>query len=472
MLFSLALFFLLLVSINILLYPDMPGYFGVHPHPYLIAILLMAGRYGRRAGYLAAFVAAAILLVYLYLETSPFFNWSKLSSEEFIAPLLSFFLAALFVGEMRHAALRRENALQTRNAELKRENRRLKEQLEVVIQIKEELENRLLGQQDTINSLYQAAKALETLEENEFYQALTRMTARFTGATKVSFYLIDYPNDQIRCVARFGWEDTEENVPFTQKLGEGIFALVLKENRILTIKEISENPDQLELWEKSPEKAYVYTPISMGSVIIGILTVDEVPFLKLNISTVRTLSLIAELAVPALKNIIHYQDLQNMVQIDPVTGLAKYTAFLEDAEIEFKKAARYHLDFALLHFQIDGLDTVEKQYGHPAVVETLKWFAQHLKPMLRSMDILANGEHPGEFYLALPITDSEGMLEVIERISAWFEDTRRQFEWGSDLQLHYGAVAYHPTIKSLEHMLRLVKHSLRINKISKAKQLS
>ena len=471
MLFSLALFFLLLVSINIMLYPDVPGYLGIHPHPYLIAILLMAGRYGRRAGYLAAFMATAILLVYLYLETEPFFDWTKLSSDDFVAPLLSFFLAALFVGEMRHAALRRENALQTRNTELKRENRRLKEQLEVVIQIKEELENRLVGQQDTINSLYQAAKALETLEEAEFYQALTKLTARFTGATKVSFYLIDYPNDQIRCVARFGWED-EEKEPFTQKLGEGIFALVLQENRILTIKEISENPEQLEKWEHSPEKAYVYTPISMGSVIIGILTVDEVPFLKLNISMVRTLSLIAELAVPALKNIIHFQDLQNMVQIDPVTGLEKYEAFLEDAEIEFKKAARYHLDFSVLHFQIEGLDTIEKDHGHTAVVETLKWFAQHLRPMLRSMDILATGERPGEFFLALPMTDSEGMLEVIERITAWFEDTRRQFTWGPDLQLHYGAVAYHPTIKSLDHMLRLVKHSLRINKISKARQLS
>ncbi len=470
-LFSLALLFLILVSVNIMLFPDIPGYLGVNPHPYLIAVLFMAARFGRSGGYLSAATAVLLLGFSLYREYAPHFQPALLRQAEFLSPVVSFVFTALFVGELQHANQNRQRSLLVKNRSLRSENHRLKEQLEVVIQIKEELENRLVGQQNTVHSLYQAARALETLEEEEFYRAMARLAARFTGATRVSFYLIDYPNDCIRCVARFGWPEEEQSLP-PQKLGEGIFNLVLQENRVLTIKEIAENKEHLRIWENTGNRAYVYVPISIGSVIIGFLTVDEVPFLKLNVSMVRTLSLIAELAVPTLKNIIQYQDLQNMVQMDPITGLPKYAAFVEDAEIEFKKAARYHLDFSLIVLQLQGLDEVEREFGHERVVEALKWFGGNLKSMLRSMDLLGLGETEGEFFLALPVTDSEGMLEVIDRIVAWFEEMRHRHEWGESLRLGYGAVAYHPTIKSLEHMQRLARHSLRINKISKAKQLS
>ena len=469
-LFSLALFFLLLISANILLFPDIPGFIGIHPHPYLLAIVLMAGRFGRLEGYLAAVVAALVFSAFYIKEYYPFVRWELFAGSDYTTPMLSFLLAAVFIGEMRHIARRREKELLEENQTLKKENHRYREQLEIVIQIKEELENRLLGQQETLHSLYQATRALETLEEADFYQALTRLTARFTGATKVSLYVIDYPNDVILCVARFGWE-TEKIEPDKMPLAEGIFSLVIKHNQILSIKEIADRPDYLKLWQASRHKAYVYLPISMGSVTVAILTIDDIPFLKLNISTLRILSLIAELAVPALKNIIRFQDLQNMVQMDPVTALPKWEAFLEAAGVEFKKAARYHLDFSIVYFRLTGLEKIEKKWGHETTVEILKWFAHKLRSFLRSIDLCGVGEKNGEFCLALPLTSSEGMVEVIERVVRWFEQETAGKPWQQELQLRYGGIAYHPSMKSLKHMIRLAKHSMRINEISGAKQL-
>ncbi|RME01957.1 MAG: diguanylate cyclase, partial [Calditrichaeota bacterium] len=419
-LFSVTVLFLLLISVNIFLFPEMPGYLGLNPHPYLIAILFVAGRFGRRESYLAAVIATLLLALYIVLENYPYISLDLFRHSIFVAPALSFLLAAAFVGEMRHAGKKRESLLLADNTHLQEENQRLKEQLEIIMQIKEELESRILGQQDTIHSLYQATKALETLEEKEFYQALPRLTARFTGATRVSLYVIDYPNDLIRCAARFGREAKplpDENFP----LSDGIFSLVLKQNKIVTIKDIANHPDFLQIWEHSENKSYVYAPISMGSVIVAILAIEEIPFLKLNLSTLRILALICELAVPALRNIIHVQDLENLVHIDAVTSLPKYEAFIESAEIEFQKAARYHLDFSLVLIEVDGLDHIAQQMGHKARVEAIKWFAHHLKSMHRTIDLVGMGEHPNEFFLALSVTNSDGMLEVIERISAWIK---------------------------------------------------
>ena len=469
-LFSLTLFFLLLISANILLFPDYPGFLGIHPHPYLLAIILMAGRFGRSEGYLAAGAAAGVLTIFYIKEHYPFLRMDLFFAPDYTTSLLSFLLAAVFIGEMRHIARRREKQLLEENEQLKRDNQKYKEQLEIVIQIKEELENRLLGQQETLHSLYQATRALETLEEFDFYNALTRLTARFTGATRVSLYVIDYPNDIIQCVARFGWEERETTAAKIP-LNEGLFSLIIKHNQMLTIKEIADRAEYLKLWERAPHQAYVYLPISLGSVTVAILTVDDIPFLKLNISTLRILSLIAELAVPALKNIIRFQDLQDMVQIDPVTSLPKWEAFLTAAEVEFRKASRYHLDFSVVCFHLAGLNAIEKTSGHEAMVDVLKWFAHKLRSSLRSMDIAGVGEKTGEFYLALPLTSSEGMVEVIDRMVHWFEKEAVRKPWKDQMKLRYGGIAFHPSMKSLKHMIRLAKHSMRINEISEAKQL-
>ncbi|HHM23646.1 MAG TPA: hypothetical protein ENJ23_01235, partial [Bacteroidetes bacterium] len=333
--FSLVTFYLVILVVNIFLFPDQPGFIGLNPHPYLIAVLLTAGRFGLWEALLSAFAGSVILAIYVVLESRPFFYWGLFLQPTYYISALSFFIAAVIVGEIRRFNKSYERELIKENEALRKQRDRLKEQLEIITQIKEELENRIIGQEETVHSLYQATKSLETLDEKAFYQALTELTVRFTGAKKVSLYIIDYPSETIRCVARYGYPEPLQN-PESFPLYHGIFDVILRANRLLTIKDISDDPAHFKIWQKSKHQAFAYVPISMASVIVGILTIDDISFLKLNISTVRILALIAELAVPALKNIIQFQDLQEMVNVDPVTGLLKYESFLSMAEIEFK----------------------------------------------------------------------------------------------------------------------------------------
>ena len=468
--FSLATFFLLIISVNIFLFPDTPGFLGLNPHPYLIAVLLVAGRFGRWEGLLSSLIAAVILIIYVAMESKPYFNWALLTESSFLASVISFFLAALVVGEMRGFNKSFERAIVRENTELKEESAQLKEQLEIVTLIKEELENRIVGQEETVHSLYQATKALETLDEKQFYGSLTKLTARFTGATKITLYIMDYPNDSIGRVARYGYED-EKAVHQKMPLSQDIFDVVLHSNRPLTIKDISDDEEIFKIWENSEHRSYVYVPISMASVIVGVLTVDEIPFLKLNISTIRILALIAELAVPALKNIIKYQDLQEMVKIDPITQLLKYDSLVSMAEVEFKKSLRYRLDFAILIVGVEGLAAIEKEFGHDTRVEAAKWFSVKFQEVLRNVDILGLGKHQGEFVMALPSTATEGLLSLIDRIKKMKHQDPTNIVWNGHVRLHYGAATYHPTLESFQSMLNLAYHSLELNKETKSSKL-
>ncbi len=465
-LFSLATFFLILVSVNIMLFPDMPGFLGLNPHPYLLAVLLISGRFGLKEGLASALLASVILLIYIFLENTPYFSLHLLTQSVFFIPVLSFFVVALIVGEMRGFNKSFERTLLHENDTLKAENRQLKEQLEIVSAIKDELQNRIVNQEETVHSLYKATRMLETLDEAGLYHGLAQLVSRFTGANKASVYMIDYSRDVIRRVAQFGWEKPSGQIE-EYSLKEGILGRVVQNNRMLTIKEISDDPHILSVWEHSPNRAYVYVPISMGTVVVGLLTVDDIPFLKLNISTVRILSLIPEMAVPALRNIVKYQNLQEMVSVDPVTELLKYESFLDMADIEFKKAVRYHLDFSMLLIDVQDLHFIEKHFGHDAKIDTLKWMANGLKGMLRNIDVLGVGEKEGRFWLALPVTNTEGVLAVINRIKKWKTKAAKQLLWGNNITLFFGAVGYHPSIESLEVMLSMARNSLQLSKIAK-----
>ena len=89
-LFSLAAFFLLVIAVNIFLFPETPGFIGLNPHPYLVVILLMSGRFGLKEGLLAAVVSVLILSIYVYLDTQPYFTWSILSQKTMLLSFASF----------------------------------------------------------------------------------------------------------------------------------------------------------------------------------------------------------------------------------------------------------------------------------------------------------------------------------------------------------------------------------------------
>ncbi|MFN3586205.1 MAG: diguanylate cyclase [Moraxellaceae bacterium] len=103
---------------------------------------------------------------------------------------------------------------------------------------------------------------------------------------------------------------------------------------------------------------------------------------------------------------------------DPLTGLANRRQLSEALWREWERAGRNGLSIGLLFVDVDHFKPYNDHYGHHAGDEALVAVARALQEaLLRPADLVARygGE---EFVVLLPETDSEGAVEVAQRLLA------------------------------------------------------
>ena len=101
--------------------------------------------------------------------------------------------------------------------------------------------------------------------------------------------------------------------------------------------------------------------------------------------------------------------------IDELTNISNRRHFMNLAELELRRARRYHHPLSVVILDFDNLKGINDTYGHLAGDRALTVFAKIVKEIIRDVDIL--GRFGGdEFLLLLPETDAEHALLVMERI--------------------------------------------------------
>lgn len=111
-----------------------------------------------------------------------------------------------------------------------------------------------------------------------------------------------------------------------------------------------------------------------------------------------------------------YQELENAVNLDGLTGLYNHSFFQKELISDFQRARRYQRPLSLVFLDIDHFKEFNDTYGHMAGDEILKKIAAILKESIRDgIDIVARygGE---EFVIIAPETDDKGVYLFAERI--------------------------------------------------------
>jgi diguanylate cyclase (GGDEF)-like protein len=105
---------------------------------------------------------------------------------------------------------------------------------------------------------------------------------------------------------------------------------------------------------------------------------------------------------------------------DPLTGLANRRYFLDQSELEIKKATRNGLPLSLIMIDLDRFKRINDNYGHQAGDHILQESALLLKNVCRETDLVSRfgGE---EFLVLLPATDQEGAFILAEKIRSAFQ---------------------------------------------------
>ena len=100
---------------------------------------------------------------------------------------------------------------------------------------------------------------------------------------------------------------------------------------------------------------------------------------------------------------------------DPLTGLGNYRRLVEVLDAEIKRSGRTQRAFAVLLVDLDGLKTINDQYGHPTGSRALCRLAEVLRLSCRGIDtpVRLGGD---EFAVVIPEAGDDAAEQVARRI--------------------------------------------------------
>ncbi|MCG8556674.1 MAG: sensor domain-containing diguanylate cyclase [Proteobacteria bacterium] len=142
-----------------------------------------------------------------------------------------------------------------------------------------------------------------------------------------------------------------------------------------------------------------------------------------------TLQALANQLAVALANAASVRRLEELATTDGLTGCYNKRAFLEEFDKKLKSAQRFGRRLSLVITDIDHFKSVNDTYGHAAGDHVIRQLAVVLKDLKRETDVVARfgGE---EFCLLCEETDTEGALQLAERVRETLEATVIQTELG------------------------------------------
>jgi len=135
----------------------------------------------------------------------------------------------------------------------------------------------------------------------------------------------------------------------------------------------------------------------------------------------ENLTFLSDQAALAFENSLRYQDVQQLIYIDDLTGLFNYRYLQIVLEQEIRRAERFGFKFALVFIDIDHFKEVNDTHGHLAGSAALKEVGGLLHKAVREVDSLFR--YGGDEFTALLIeTDAKGAALVSERIRKIIEE--------------------------------------------------
>ncbi|OGW70247.1 MAG: hypothetical protein A2036_00460 [Omnitrophica bacterium GWA2_50_21] len=151
---------------------------------------------------------------------------------------------------------------------------------------------------------------------------------------------------------------------------------------------------------------------------------------------------------------------------DTLTDLYNRRGFLTLAGQQHKLAVRNKRSFLLFFMDIDGLKQINDRFGHLAGDETLQHFANALKSVFRSSDIL--GRIGGDEFTAMAVDLSpENESLIMARMLDKLEEHNKKTNAPYTLSFSVGSASFLPNAPdSLENLLKKADNQMYIKKQS------
>jgi GGDEF domain-containing protein len=402
----------LLVAINLLFFRnDNWGFFDANPHPFWLVILPIAVRYGALPAYTAGLLSAAIYLLFVIFQPRSAFAVDIFSTQAFLNPVL-FVVVGGLLGEVREAQKRAHRDLARRYDDVEASLQDLAERYLAAVEINREMQRRIVTQTSTVTTLYQAAKALEQLEIEELAPSILQLVTDFIEADACALYLRRDGQLELR---QGRPAEVSFSRPRTLDTSRGIAAAVFSEKRTITVRDVMAEATPSEIMA---QPLLMATPLlGQNGEVIGIITVEKMPFLRFTPTAVKLFTLLGDWATTAFQTAMRFQETRDRNVSDELTGAYNFSYMAKRLAQEIDRAQRYGLPLTLVAFRVAQHDAIPP-VKLPTILQTLGFvFRQHIRPI----DILGKGATDDTFLVVLPhLTEREGQA-LAERIRGEIE---------------------------------------------------
>jgi len=395
-----------LIAINLLWFRNDVGFFGVHPHPYWIVILLIATRYGFRGGLWSGFLCA-ITFVALFKFTRPGLDYRELMAIEPLTTPALFLVMGLIVGQIREVQKRQFNEREKELGEIKAAFDQLSDSYEVLNKVKQELDTRIISQEHTLSTLYEAAQALKSLQERDIYPAILELVHDFISAEAASIYMLS--ENRLQLVASSG---DRQDITYPRDIdpSKGMAGRALAASKTITMNVLVTSED---FESNSDFKTIISSPlISSKNQVLGVLNIHKLPFDKFNPQAVRVTTLLADWSAAAIENARTFQETKDKNISDDITGAYTFNYLQERLEEEYNRARRYRFPLSILVIDIKDFHTFSDEVKE----DILTVFSLIISKKTRGVDLFFHSDAPGRYVMLLPNTPLEGASVVQENI--------------------------------------------------------
>ena len=379
-------------------------------HPFLVVVLLVAGRYG--------FVPGLVTALFAIADDYLLFVWQnrgeslRPESFSFLWPS-AFLFTGMILGEMRDAGARKYRELETRFLKAEEMGRTAAFERDVLLKAKKELERRIFLEPNAVNDLFDVFRSLEKDEIESLSGSLLSLVVSFAGADRAALYRRERRGFRLDLEGGSGASPREVDLryaPFVRAYEAGE-AVTLQSHGILPGISSPEGGTLRPLG--------VY-PVRAGDESVeALLAVWHAPFEKLVPEFFQTLGMIVERANARLTFLRRQKETQEGVALDPETGFLRPFFFARRAAEELGKALRYGTDLSLL--LVTFRSAPEEGTDHPVALRAMREIARAL---LRDVDLAGLAPERNGVSFALPHTPPAGAAVVSEKLRRlWAEKT-------------------------------------------------
>ena len=337
------------------------GFWQVPVNPYIAASLFVAVYYGRLYGFLTFGISLLFLMIPYYGGTF-LTRGADLFSVNY--RYIAITLAGVYLFGMIHknftAVIENQRVFMRRIA---KDKIRLKKEVKGLEVVNREFEERVLLQYDSITALYNQIKALNTQNLTKSLNIFLSTVQEFTWAEKISIWEYQKETNSLVMIANIGW--TAEDAIYTiEDVNSSINGWVFRNNKFFSVRMLMES----NTFSKMETKRNILTfPINTSTTRWGVLNIESMPFPKYNLYTERILSILVDLAAPAIEHAVEYEEMIKHEDIDSISGLPSPIQFMNLVEKEITHSLERGTGFSIVIMELTGFDELVATYGNEKI---------------------------------------------------------------------------------------------------------